>query len=48
MSWTVPGRRLLPYWGRAGDLLQSAAAIGLLPSVLWVLGVYGDLRGIKG
>jgi hypothetical protein len=48
MSWTVPGRRLLPYWGRAGDLAQSAAAVGLLPSVLWVLGVYGDLRGIKG
>ncbi|MFJ5266783.1 type VII secretion integral membrane protein EccD [Streptomyces sp. NPDC088387] len=46
--WTVPGRRMLPYWGRAGDLLQSAAAIGLLPSVLWVLGVYADLRGIKG
>ncbi|WP_329133365.1 type VII secretion integral membrane protein EccD [Streptomyces sp. NBC_01476] len=48
VSWTVPGRRLLPYWGRAGDLLQSAAAIGLLPSVLWVLDVYADLRGIKG
>ena len=46
--WSVPGRRLLPYWGRAGDLLQSAAAIGLLPSVLWVLDVYADLRGIKG
>jgi type VII secretion integral membrane protein EccD len=47
-AWTVPGRRLLPYWGRAGDLLQSAAALGLLPSVLWVLNVYADLRGIKG
>ncbi|MBV2354903.1 type VII secretion integral membrane protein EccD [Streptomyces sp. J2-1] len=48
VAWTVPGRRILPYWGRAGDLLQSAAAVGLLPSVLWVLGVYADLRGIKG
>ncbi|MEV7289973.1 type VII secretion integral membrane protein EccD [Streptomyces sp. NPDC093252] len=46
--WTVPGRRLLPYWGRAGDLFQSAAAIALLPMVLWVLDVYADLRGIKG
>ncbi len=46
--WSVPGRRLLPYWGRAGDLAQSAAAIGLLPAVLWVLDVYADLRGIKG
>ncbi|MFI5635343.1 type VII secretion integral membrane protein EccD [Streptomyces sp. NPDC051664] len=48
VSWTVPGHRLLPYWGRAGDLLQSAAAIALLPSALWVLNVYADLRGIKG
>lgn len=48
ISWSVPGRRMLPYWGRIGDLLQSAAAIGLLPSVLWVLNVYADLRGIKG
>ncbi|MYS21408.1 type VII secretion integral membrane protein EccD, partial [Streptomyces sp. DvalAA-14] len=48
VSWTVPGRRLLPHWGRAGDLVQSAAAIGVLPSVLWVLDVYSDLRGIKG
>jgi type VII secretion integral membrane protein EccD len=48
VAWTVPGRRILPYWGRAGDILQSAAAVGLLPSVLWVLGVYSDLRGIKG
>lgn len=48
MAWTVPGRRMLPYWGRAGDLLQSAAAIGLLPGMLWVLDVYADLRGVKG
>jgi type VII secretion integral membrane protein EccD len=48
ISWTVPGRRLLPYWGRGGDLLQSATAIALLPSVLWVLGVYQDLRAVNG
>lgn len=47
-SWTVPGRRLVPYWGRAGELLQSAAAISMLPLTLWVLGVYGALRAING
>jgi type VII secretion integral membrane protein EccD len=48
VAWTVPGRRVLPYWGRAGDILQSVAAVGLLPAVLWVLDVYGRLRGIRG
>ncbi|MEU6483642.1 type VII secretion integral membrane protein EccD [Streptomyces sp. NPDC046887] len=47
-SWTVPGRRLVPYWGRAGELLHSAAAIALLPLVLWVLGAYGALRALNG
>ncbi|MDX3850301.1 type VII secretion integral membrane protein EccD [Streptomyces sp. AK02-01A] len=48
LSWTVPGRRLVPYWGRAAELLHSAAAISLLPLALWVLGVYGDLRALNG
>ncbi|MFF3820014.1 type VII secretion integral membrane protein EccD [Streptomyces bluensis] len=47
-SWTVPGRRLVPYWGRAAELLHSATAIALLPLSLWVLGVYGWLRGLNG
>lgn len=47
-SWTVPGRRLVPYWGRAGELLQSALAISMLPLALWVLGVYSTLRSING
>ncbi|MFF2525164.1 type VII secretion integral membrane protein EccD [Streptomyces liangshanensis] len=47
LSWTVPGRRLVPYWGRAAELLHSTAAISLLPLALWVLGVYGALRGMN-
>ncbi|MFI1562530.1 type VII secretion integral membrane protein EccD [Streptomyces sp. NPDC020490] len=47
-SWTVPGRRMLPYWGRAAELLQSLLAIALLPLTLWVLGVFGDLRALGG
>ncbi|MFJ4274322.1 type VII secretion integral membrane protein EccD [Streptomyces coelicoflavus] len=46
-SWTVPGRRLVPYWGRAAELLQSLTAISLLPLALWVLGVYGWLRALN-
>lgn len=46
-SWTVPGRRLVPYWGRAAELLHSAMAISLLPLSLWVLGVYGWLRALN-
>ncbi|MEV7017560.1 type VII secretion integral membrane protein EccD [Streptomyces sp. NPDC093991] len=47
-SWTVPGRRLVPYWGRAAELLHSLAAISILPLTLWSMGVYGLLRGING
>lgn len=48
MAWSLPGRRVIPHWGRAGDLLQSATAIALLPSACWVLGVYGRLRAMNG
>ncbi|MGM0356658.1 type VII secretion integral membrane protein EccD, partial [Streptomyces sp. ECR3] len=46
--WTVPGRRLVPYWGRAAELLHSLLAIALLPLTLWLLGVFGHLRGMTG
>jgi type VII secretion integral membrane protein EccD len=48
VSWTVPGQRMLPYWGRAAELLHSVLAISLLPLTLWVLGVFGALRAING
>ncbi|GGT64307.1 type VII secretion integral membrane protein EccD [Streptomyces atratus] len=48
ITWTVPGRRMLPYWGRAAELLQSTLAIGLLPVTLWAVGVFGELRAISG
>lgn len=47
-SWTVPGRRLVPYWGRAAELLHSLAAMSLLPLMLWSVGAYGALRAING
>ncbi|CAM5491675.1 type VII secretion integral membrane protein EccD [Streptomyces fumanus] len=48
ICWNVPGRRVLPHWGRAGDLLQSAVAFALVPVVLWSLGVYQMLRSANG
>ncbi|MFG2042291.1 type VII secretion integral membrane protein EccD [Dactylosporangium sp. NPDC048998] len=44
----MPGRRPTPYWGRAGDLLQTIAASAILPVFLAVLNVYGFARGIGG
>ncbi|MEU5641339.1 type VII secretion integral membrane protein EccD [Streptomyces milbemycinicus] len=46
LSWTVPGRRLVPYWGRAAEILHYLMALSLLPLVLWALGVYSALRGL--
>jgi hypothetical protein len=45
---TVPGRRLLPYWGRAADILHSVLAAALIPVLLLDLGVYHALRGLVG
>ncbi|WP_035841695.1 type VII secretion integral membrane protein EccD [Kitasatospora azatica] len=47
-AWTVPGRRLLPYWGRAADLLHTLSAVALLPLALLVCGVYHAMRGMSG
>ncbi len=40
----LPGRRLLPYWGRLADFGHSAAAIAVVPLVLAVLRLYGRVR----
>ncbi|MFD3995998.1 type VII secretion integral membrane protein EccD [Streptomyces sp. NPDC058548] len=47
-SWTLPGRRLLPYWGRAADLLHSLMAFSLLPLALGLAGVFQLARGLTG
>ncbi len=41
---SLPGYKLLPHWGRAGDLLHTAAAVALIPAVLWLLNLYGFAR----
>jgi type VII secretion integral membrane protein EccD len=45
-SWTVPGKRMLPHWGQAANLVHSLVAISVLPLVLLVFGLYQTLRGI--
>lgn len=47
-SWIVPGRRMLPYWGRAAELAHTGLAVALLPLSLWVAGLFGWLRGLFG
>jgi type VII secretion integral membrane protein EccD len=45
-AWVVPGRRLVPYWGRGAEIVHTLVAVSLLPLTLWVLGLYGTLRAI--
>jgi hypothetical protein len=45
---TLPQRRPMPYWGRAGDLLQTLAMLAALPVLLAILGVYQYARGFGG
>lgn len=47
-AWTVPGRRLVPYWGRIGDVLHTLTAVVLVPLTILVAGIYQQLRAIKG
>jgi type VII secretion integral membrane protein EccD len=45
---SLPGHRLLPHWGRAGDWLQTAAAAALLPLTLWALNIFQLVRSARG
>ena len=44
---SLPGHKLLPHWGRAGDVLQTVTSVALIPGVLWLLNLYefARLRG---
>ncbi|MEV4759980.1 type VII secretion integral membrane protein EccD [Micromonospora sp. NPDC049559] len=44
----LPGRRLMPYWGRIGDVSQLVGTVAMLPVLLAVLGVYGAARALGG
>jgi type VII secretion integral membrane protein EccD len=40
----LPGRRLLPHWGRIADLAHSGTAIAIVPLVLATAGLYARAR----
>ncbi|HJE61842.1 MAG TPA: type VII secretion integral membrane protein EccD [Nocardiopsis listeri] len=48
LAWTIPGRRGLPHWGRAAEIIQLLAAIAMVCLVFGNLGLFGLLRGIGG
>jgi type VII secretion integral membrane protein EccD len=47
-SRLLPGRRLLPYWGRIADIVEYVFAIGMMLLLLWVFDVYQWARGLAG
>jgi hypothetical protein len=44
----LPGRRLLPYWGRLADLAQTALALAVAPLALWVLDAFRYAHDLAG
>ncbi|MFL1379617.1 MULTISPECIES: type VII secretion integral membrane protein EccD [unclassified Nocardiopsis] len=48
LSWSVPGKRMLPHWGRAAEIFQAVLGVAVVPLVLGLFGVYGLLRAIGG
>jgi type VII secretion integral membrane protein EccD len=48
LARTMPGGRVSPYWGRAGDVTQLLATVALLPVLLAVLDVYAFARALGG
>ncbi|MGW0436569.1 type VII secretion integral membrane protein EccD [Micromonospora sp. NPDC003197] len=44
----LPGRRLMPYWGRVADIGQLSATVAMLPALLAVLGAYAAARALAG
>lgn len=47
-SKQLPGKRLLPYWGRAADIIETLLAAAAIPVLLVVLGVYAWVRSLAG
>lgn len=43
-----PTARLLPVWGRLGEILELVVALALLPLLLEVLGAYASVRSMTG
>ncbi|GAA3776768.1 hypothetical protein GCM10023083_11850 [Streptomyces phyllanthi] len=44
----LPGRRLVPYWGRAAEIGELLTGLTMLPALLAVLGAYDWARALFG
>ncbi|MER5767842.1 type VII secretion integral membrane protein EccD [Streptomyces sp. NPDC001985] len=44
----LPGRRLVPYWGRAAEIGELLIGVSMLPVLLAVLGTYGWALALFG
>ncbi|MFC4055594.1 type VII secretion integral membrane protein EccD [Actinomadura syzygii] len=44
----LPGNRLTPFWGRAGDILEIILVVALVPLALGVAGVFEYVRSVVG
>jgi len=43
-----PASKRSPVWGRTLDLLETMLILGLVPLAMWVCGLYGWIRTIRG
>ena len=48
LARVVPGRTLVPYWGRAADIVEWVVGSALIPLALAVLNAYGFARTLAG
>jgi len=46
LARVLPGRRLLPHWGLAGDITHWLAAAAIIPLALSVTGAFTLVRGL--
>lgn len=42
------GRKISPVWGRTLDIVEVVLILGLVPLAVWVTGLYGWIRTIRG
>ena len=47
-SRTMPGRRLLPYWGRVADIFEYVFAIATVVLLLEVFDAFMTMRAMAG
>jgi type VII secretion integral membrane protein EccD len=43
-----PGRKVSPMWGRTLDIAEVILILSLVPLAIWVSGLYGWIRAIRG